>query len=77
MRIDEIKNTQKNGGRGERIVVNLQRWDITKPFIPNFVYRKEIIKASLRDRPHNTPTLKQRSKSIMNTTKTKQMNPHA
>jgi hypothetical protein len=23
----------------------------------------------LRDRPHNTPTLKQRSKSIMNTTK--------
>jgi hypothetical protein len=29
----------------------------------------------LRDRPHNTPTLKQRSKSIMNTTKTKQMNP--
>jgi hypothetical protein len=31
----------------------------------------------LRDRPHNTPTLKQRSKLIMNTTKTKQTNPHA
>jgi hypothetical protein len=33
MRIDEIKNTQKNSGRGKRIVVNPQRWDITKPFI--------------------------------------------
>jgi hypothetical protein len=31
----------------------------------------------LRDMPHNTLTLKQRSNSIMNTTKTKQMNPHA
>jgi hypothetical protein len=33
MRIDETKNTQKNGGRGKGIVVNPQRWDITKPFI--------------------------------------------
>jgi hypothetical protein len=31
----------------------------------------------LRDKPHNTPTLKQISKSIMNTTKTKQTNPRA
>jgi hypothetical protein len=31
----------------------------------------------LSDRPHNTLTLKQGSKSIMNTTKTKEMNPHA
>jgi hypothetical protein len=33
MRIDEIKITQKNGGREKMIVVNPQRWDITKPFI--------------------------------------------
>jgi hypothetical protein len=29
MRIDEIKNTQKNGGREKGIVVNPHRWDIT------------------------------------------------
>jgi hypothetical protein len=33
MRIDEIKNTQKNEGRNKGIVVNPQRYDITKPFI--------------------------------------------
>jgi hypothetical protein len=40
MMIDEIKNAQKNGGMGKRIVVNPQRSDITKPLISNFVYRK-------------------------------------
>jgi hypothetical protein len=33
MSIDEIKNTQKNGSRGKGILVNPQRWDITKPFV--------------------------------------------
>jgi hypothetical protein len=33
MRIDEIKNTQKNSGRGKGIMVNPQRRDIIKPFI--------------------------------------------
>jgi hypothetical protein len=32
MSIDEIKNTQKNGSMDKGIVVNPQRWDITKKF---------------------------------------------
>jgi hypothetical protein len=35
MSIDEIKNTQKNGSRGNGIVVNPQSCDITKPFVPS------------------------------------------
>jgi hypothetical protein len=33
MSIDKIKNTQKNDSRGKGIVVNSQRWDITKSFV--------------------------------------------
>jgi hypothetical protein len=33
MSIDEIKNIQKNGSRGNGVVVNPQRRDITKKFV--------------------------------------------
>jgi hypothetical protein len=37
--IDEIKNTQKNDSMVKRIVENTQRYEITKWFILNFIYK--------------------------------------
>jgi hypothetical protein len=40
MKIDEIINNQKNGGRGEKDSGKFTEIDIPKPFVSNFVYRK-------------------------------------